>query len=68
MNVMNALRLIFLVLSVVSLIFTPNVFPDQYTRWGLPAGAKTRFGKGEIHDIKYFPTLEDVYRALQLCL
>ena len=33
----------------------PNVFSEQYTRWGLPAGAKTRFGKGRIFDIKYFP-------------
>ena len=33
----------------------PNAFSEQYTRWGLPTGAKTRFGKGKIFDIKYFP-------------
>ena len=33
----------------------PNAFSEQYTRWGLPTDAKTRFGKGRIFDIKYFP-------------
>ena len=33
----------------------PNAFSEQYTRWGLSTGAKTRFGKGKIFDIKYFP-------------
>ena len=55
MNMMNRLRLVLLVLPLVYSIFTPNAFPEPYTRWGLPTGAKARLGKGKIHDIKYFP-------------
>ena len=61
---MNRLRLVFLVLPLIYLIFTPNAFPEQYTRWGLPAGAKARLGKGEIQDIKYFP---DGNKIRKLC-
>ena len=55
MNMMNQLRLVFLVFPVMYSIFTANAFAEEYTRWGLPTGAKTRFGKGRIFDIKYSP-------------
>ena len=29
--------------------------PKPYTQWGLPVGAKARFGKGALRDIKYSP-------------
>ena len=55
MNMMNRFRLVFFVFSVMYAIFTVNAFSEEYTRWGLPTGAKTRFGKGRVYDIKYFP-------------
>ena len=36
-------------------MFISNTFCEQYIGWGLPTGAKARFGKGRIFDIKYFP-------------
>ena len=36
-------------------MFVSNAFCEQYIGWGLPIGAKARFGKGKIFDIKYFP-------------
>ena len=62
--------LIFFVLVVAALIFMLRVFdifvgdstvviPEpsstEYTRWELPKGAKARFGKGQIRDIKFSP-------------
>jgi WD40 repeat protein len=46
------LNLIFLFLSV---IFLRNAFAEDYTRWGLPEGAKMRLGKGQIFDLAYSP-------------
>ena len=38
-------------------IFTivPNIYAEDYTKWGLPVGAKYRIGKGWINDIAYSP-------------
>ena len=55
MREMNLLRLVLFTFFVMSSIFTPNAFSEQYTRWSLPTGAKARFGKGSISDIKCFP-------------
>ena len=30
----------------VTLLFLPSTFAQDYTRWGLPEGAKARLGKG----------------------
>ena len=62
--------LVFIVLVVIGILFVSNVFnvfvrdstelipqpsSTEYTRWGLPEGAKARFGKGAINDIKFSP-------------
>lgn len=36
-------------------LFLQNSFSQDYTRWGLPDGAKARLGKGWIHDFAYSP-------------
>ena len=36
-------------------LLLPNVFAQHYTQWQLPDGAKARFGKGWINDIKFSP-------------
>lgn len=55
MRKMNLFRLVFFTFFVVYSIVTPNAFSEGHTRWSLPTGAKARFGKGRIYDIKYFP-------------
>ncbi len=35
--------------------FTPHTFSQDYTQWGLPEGAKARFGKGTIGKTAYSP-------------
>ena len=40
-----------IVLAVLSL----NGCAQEYTRWGLPEGAKMRLGKGRITDIEFSP-------------
>ncbi len=62
--------LIFIVLVVVGILFVnrgsdvfvrdsteliPQPSSTEYTRWELPKGAKVRFGKGGIRDIKFSP-------------
>ncbi len=47
-------RVIILFLGI-SAILLPSVYAQDYTRWGLPQGAKIRIGKGNIRDIKYSP-------------
>ena len=39
----------------VSTFFLPSTFARDYQTWGLPDGAKARFGKGWISDIAYSP-------------
>ena len=36
-------------------LFSLNTFAKDYTRWGLPEGAKARLGKGDIFQIAYAP-------------
>ena len=39
-----------------TLAFLPNTYAQNYTKWGLPEGAKARLGKGWITgEIAYFP-------------
>ena len=35
------------------ILFIPNAFGQDYTRWGLPDGAKLRLGKGSVVDLAY---------------
>ena len=37
------------------IVFPLNTFAEDYTRWGLPEGAKARLGKGSIAEIQYSP-------------
>lgn len=39
--------------TVLTLVL--NIFAQDYTQWDLPAGVKTRFGKGTINGIAYSP-------------
>ena len=50
-------KTLFLLLLVllISLLFLPNTFAQDYTQWELPAGAIARIGKGGVGDIKYIP-------------
>ena len=40
---------------VVVVLFSVNGVAQEYTRWGLPEGAKMRLGKGQIFLMKYSP-------------
>ena len=42
-------------LLILLTLFSLNTFAQDYTRWGLPEGAKARLGKGEINQIQYSP-------------
>ena len=48
---------LYLILTVLLTIFayTLNTFAQDYIRWGLPEGAKVRFGKGGNGEIAYSP-------------
>ena len=49
---------LFFILTVLLTIFafTLNIFAQDHTRWGLPEGAKARFGKGvTVGEIAYSP-------------
>ena len=53
---MKAMQFSALTLIFVTLLFLPNTFAQDYTRWGLPEGAKARLGKGWISgNIAYSP-------------
>ena len=39
---------ILMLLSLGTLAFLPNTYAQDYTKWGLPEGAKARLGKGWI--------------------
>ena len=45
----------FLTLILISILFLPNTFAEDYTQMNLPEGAIARFGKGGIVKIKYSP-------------
>ena len=45
-----------LILFLISVLYLPNVFAQNYTQWHLPEGAKARLGKGEITgNVAYSP-------------
>ena len=47
---------LFFILSVIiSTLCSPHSVAQDYTRWGLPEGAKVRLGKGIIRDVQFFP-------------
>lgn len=48
-------------LLFISVVFLPDTFPEDYTRWELPEGAKMRLGKGEIANFEGH--LTDIGRA-----
>ena len=51
----NALVSIFLLLLLMSTLYFPNAFAQDYTKLSLPEGAKARLGKGSISEIAYSP-------------
>lgn len=46
---------IFLTLLLLSMLFLPNTFAQDYTQLNLPEGAKARLGKGVINDMHISP-------------
>ena len=46
---------IFLTLSLVSTLYLPNTFAQDYTRWDLPDGGKARLGKGFVREVQCSP-------------
>ena len=50
---MKAKQLLILIFLFATLTFTPKIFAQDYTTWGLPEGAKVRLGKGSINEIQY---------------
>ena len=45
---MRATRVFIFTILFFSVLFLPQTFADDYTRWELPEGAKLRLGKGKI--------------------
>ena len=45
----------FLTLCLLSTLFLPDAFAQNYTQWHLPEGAKARLGKGVITDMALSP-------------
>ncbi len=45
---MKNMRFSTLILYLISILFLPYAFSQDYTQWGLPEGAKMRLGKGVI--------------------
>ena len=53
---MKAMQFSILTFIFLVLLFLPSTFAQDYTRWGLPEGAKARLGKGWISgNIAYSP-------------
>ena len=57
---MKILNLILTFLPIISTLFlfasfSTTAFSESHNRFGLPTGAKARIGKGEIHQLKFFP-------------
>ena len=42
-------------LLLVSALFLPHSYAQDFPQWGLPEGAKARLGKGWTSDIQYSP-------------
>lgn len=49
------MRILFSTLLLISILFLSNGHTQDYTTWGLPKGAKTRLGKGEISTFTFSP-------------
>ncbi|MCY4403746.1 MAG: WD40 repeat domain-containing protein [Candidatus Poribacteria bacterium] len=49
------MRYIIGILIFILSLFTMDGYAQEYTTWGLPDGAKARFGKGEITTIAFSP-------------
>ena len=52
---MKAMQFSALTFIFVILLFLPSTFPQDYTQWHLPEGAKARLGKGTMRHIQYSP-------------
>ncbi len=52
---MKTIICLILVAFLVLFSFTLTTFTQEYTKWGLPEGAKVRLGKGDIRKIAYSP-------------
>lgn len=52
---MKNIILIHITLWLILSIGVSDGLSQEYTQWGLPEGAITRLGKGEIYDIKFSP-------------
>ena len=52
---MKKVYVLFVAVLLIAMLLLPNVFAQHYTQWQLPDGAKARFGKGWINDIKFSP-------------
>ena len=57
---MEIVSILLTTLPLISTLFlfaflSATAFSQDHTRLGLPVGAKARFGKGKIHQVKYFP-------------
>ncbi len=48
---MRATRVFIFTILFFSVLFLPQTFADDYTRWELPEGAQSRLGKGKIKNI-----------------
>ena len=46
---------IFLLLIIISMLFSPNTFPQDASQWHLPEGAVVRLGKGQMNELVYSP-------------
>ena len=46
---------IFSLLLIVSMLYLPEAFAQEYTQWELPEYAIARLGKGRIKDMQYSP-------------
>jgi len=45
----NKIRSMLSILFLFSILYQPIAYTEDYTRWGLPKGAKMRIGKGRIY-------------------
>ena len=48
-------NILIIVLLLTSICLIPNVFAQDYMKWGLPENAILRIGKGTINDLKHSP-------------
>lgn len=51
----KTLFFIFSLLLIVSMLYLPEAFAQEYTQWELPEYAIARLGKGRIKDMQYSP-------------